>query len=377
MAKRDYYEVLGVGRDADADSVKKAYRKLAMQWHPDRNPGNAEAEEKFRECSEAYEVLRDGDKRQAYDRFGHAAFEQGGAGGSDFGGFSANSFADMFDDLFGEFMGAGRRRGSSQTRGADLRYNLEISLEDAHAGRQAQIQVPTSIVCEACTGSGAEAGSSPVACPTCHGMGRVRAQQGFFTIERTCPACHGVGQVIKNPCKSCHGAGRVQREKTLAVNIPAGVEEGTRIRLAGEGEAGLRGGPPGDLYIFIAVTPHPLFRREGSDLFCRVPIAMTTAALGGTIEVPTIEGTRAQVNVPAGTQTGRQFRLRGKGMPQLRGGAGGDLYIQTVVETPMNLTKRQRELLKEFQKAGDEADTHPEAHGFLAKVKELWNELTD
>lgn len=377
MAKRDYYEVLGVARGASDAELKAAFRKAAMQHHPDRNPGNPEAEHKFKEVNEAYDVLRDQQRRSAYDRFGHEAFEGGaggGRGGAGFEGFGAG-FADIFDEMFGDIMGT--RRGGSQRRGADLRYNMGISLEDAFRGKQAEIRVPSTVTCESCDGSGAEKGSQPITCPSCQGRGKIRAQQGFFTIERTCPACHGVGQVIKNPCKSCHGAGRVQREKTLAVNIPAGVEEGTRIRLAGEGEAGLRGGPPGDLYIFIAVTPHPLFRREGSDLFCRVPIAMTTAALGGTIEVPTIEGTRAQVNVPAGTQTGRQFRLRGKGMPQLRGGAGGDLYIQTVVETPMNLTKRQRELLKEFQKAGDEADTHPEAHGFLAKVKELWNELTD
>jgi len=378
VAKRDYYEILGVGRDADADALKKAYRKQAMQYHPDRNPGNAEAEAKFKELSEAYEVLRDEQKRAAYDRYGHAAFEGGGGPGGGFDFNFSSSFADVFDDLFGEFMGGGgRRRGGGQTRGADLRYNLEIGLEDAFRGKQAQIRVPTSIACEACEGSGAEGGAKPVACPTCHGAGRVRAQQGFFTIERTCPGCHGAGHVIQNPCRTCNGAGRVQREKTLAVNIPAGVEEGTRIRLAGEGEAGVRGGPAGDLYLFISLAQHPIFRREGGDLYCRVPIAMTVAALGGEIEVPTVGGARVGVSIPAGTQTGKQFRLRAKGMPHLRGGGSGDLYIQTFVETPVNLTKRQRELLKDFEKAGDSADTSPESHGFFAKVKELWNELTD
>jgi len=383
MAKQDYYELLGVAKTASADELKKAYRKLAMQYHPDRNPGNAEAEHKFKEINEAYDVLKDEQKRAAYDRFGHQAFENGGrghpgAGGPGFGGFDfGGGFADIFDEMFGEFMG-GRRAGGASGRGQDLRYNLEITLEEAFKGSQATVRVPTSMACESCNGSGAASGTQPVTCPTCAGHGKVRAQQGFFTIERTCPACHGQGRIIKDACKSCGGAGRQRKEKTLQVNIPAGVEDGTRIRLAGEGEAGLRGAPPGDLYIFLAIAPHPLFQRDGANIHCRVPIPMVTAALGGSVEVPTIDGTKAKITVPAGTQSGHQFRLKGKGMSVLRSPHRGDMYIQAMVETPMNLTKRQQELLREFEKAGGkDGGTNPQSEGFFAKVKELWEDLKE
>ena len=378
MAKADYYDLLGASRETSEDDLKKAYRKLAMKYHPDRNPDDKAAEQKFKEISEAYHVLSDKEKRAAYDRFGHAAFDNasGGPGGSgfDFG----TSFADVFDDLFGEFMGGGQRRGGRRAaRGADLRYNMEISLEDAFSGRQATIRVPGTVNCDPCNGSGARAGTRPTTCGTCGGAGKVRAQQGFFTVERTCPTCQGAGQVIADPCPDCRGAGRVQKEKSLAVNIPTGVEDGTRIRLAGEGEAGPRGAPPGDLYIFLSVTPHPIFQRDAMHVHCRVPIAMTTAALGGAVEVPTVGGSRARVTVPAGTQSGHQFRLRGKGMPALRGAGHGDMYIEVAVETPVNLTRRQKELLKQFDEQGGSRPTSPEAEGFFAKVKELWEDLKD
>jgi molecular chaperone DnaJ len=375
MAKTDYYELLGVERGATADDLKKAYRKMAMKYHPDRNPGDATAEQRFKELSEAYDVLKDDQKRAAYDRFGHAAFEGGPGAGRAQGFDFASGFADIFDEMFGEFMGG--RRGQGAGRGADQRYNLEITLEDAFQGKQAQIRVPTSGVCESCQGAGGERGSKPVACQHCSGHGKVRAQQGFFTIERTCPVCGGAGRVIEKPCRGCGGAGRVRREKTLQVSIPAGVEDGTRIRLAGEGEAGLRGAPPGDLYIFLAIKPHRFFQREGANVFCRVPIPMTKAAMGGTIEVPTLDGARARVTVPPGTQTGHQFRLKSKGMSVLRSPARGDLYIQATVETPQNLTKRQQELLKEFEAAGSGDKTSPESAGFFAKVKELWADLKE
>ena len=376
MAKQDFYELLGVPRDADADAIKKAFRKLAMSCHPDRHPGDKAAEQKFKDINEAYDVLKDEQKRAAYDRYGHAAFENGGRGpgGADFG--FATGFADIFDEMFGEFMGQ-RRGQQSATRGNDLRYNLEITLEDAFKGQQATVRVPTMIACESCSGSGAETGSKPVTCPTCQGHGRVRAQQGFFTIERTCPTCHGGGRVIENPCRVCSGQGRVRREKTLAVAIPAGVEDGTRIRLAGEGEAGVRGGAPGDLYIFLAVKPHRFFQRDGTDIHCRVPISMPTAALGGTIEVPAIDGSRAELKIPAGTQSGKQLRVRGKGMSVLRSPARGDMYIEVVVETPVNLTKRQQELLREFETSGDSQRTHPESEGFFARVKEFFGDLRE
>jgi len=375
MAKQDYYEVLGVGRDADADELKKAYRKQAMKYHPDRNPGDAEAERRFKDLTEAYDVLKDDQKRAAYDRFGHAAFEQGGQGGAR-GGFDfAQGFADIFDEMFGDF--GGGRRGRGPGRGSDLRYNLEISLDDAFRGSQKTIRVPTLGACEACNGSGGEAGAKPISCPTCQGHGKVRAQQGFFTIERSCPTCGGQGRVIEQPCRVCAGTGRTRKEKTLSVTIPAGVEDGTRIRLAGEGEAGMRGSPPGDLYIFLTVAAHRFFQRDGADLHCRVPIPMTTAALGGKIEVPTLDGNLAAVTVPAGTQSGHQFRLRGKGMSVLRSPQRGDLYIQALVETPVNLTKRQQELLREFESTGKHEKTNPESAGFFAKVKEFFTDLRE
>ncbi len=378
MAKQDYYELLGVSRDADDAVIKAAYRKLAMRHHPDRNPGDKKAETRFKNLSEAYEILKDDQKRAAYDRFGHAAFENGGAGGpGQGGGFDfASGFADIFDEMFGDFTGS--RRGNTATRGADLRYNMAISLEDAFRGRQPEIRLPTSIACTACNGTGAEGGARPVSCPTCNGAGRVRAQQGFFTIERTCPSCQGQGRVIDHPCGNCEGAGRERSEKTLAVSIPPGVEDGTRIRIAGEGEAGLRGGPPGDLYIFLSIAPHALFRREDADLYCVVPITMTTAALGGSIEVPTIEGGRAKVTIPDGAQSGQRFRLRGKGMSVLRSKTRGDMYIEAQIETPIKLTAQQREILEAFDKAGGgQARHHPAHHGFFAKVKEFWDDLTE
>jgi molecular chaperone DnaJ len=375
---------LGVARSADGTAIKSAYRKLAMEFHPDRNPGDAEAEVKFKEVNQAYEVLKDADKRAAYDQFGHAAFEGGMGGMGGFGGAGhadfSSSFADVFDDLFGEFMGGGRRRGGTRggQRGSDLRYNMEISLEEAFRGKQAKIRVPTQVTCDTCKGSGAEDPNATTTCEACGGHGKIRAQQGFFSIERTCPSCGGTGHVVKNPCNACSGSGRIKRERTLNVTIPEGVEDGMRIRLTGEGEAGLRGAPAGDLYIFLAIQHHPIFQRDGTTIFCPVPIPMTTAALGGTIEVPTIEGKRAKVAITPGTQSGRQFRLRGKGMTQVRGGLRGDMIIETVVETPVNLTSKQKELLKEFADASAGNKKHsPESEGFFAKVKELWQDLTE
>jgi molecular chaperone DnaJ len=373
MAKRDYYEVLGVERGVSDGELKKAFRKLAMKYHPDKNPGDTTAEVAFKEIAEAYEVLKDADKRAAYERYGHAAFDGSMGGGGDGFGFSTN-FSDIFDDLFGEFMGGRGRRGGA-ARGADLRYNLEITLEDAYHGKKTEIQVPSSARCEACSGSGAAPGTEPSTCPTCQGAGKIRSQQGFFTVERTCPSCHGAGRIITKPCKACNGAGRVQKHKTLSVTIPRGVEDGTRIRLSGEGDAGAQGGPPGDLYIFLSLKPHRLFRREGTTVACQVPISMTSAALGDAIEVPTLDGGRARVTIPAGTQSGRQFRLRGKGMPVLHGGSHGDMLVQIMVETPVNLTKKQKELLHEFNKAG--GGTSPESEGFFTRMKELWEDLKD
>ncbi|WP_371055578.1 MULTISPECIES: molecular chaperone DnaJ [unclassified Rhodosalinus] len=380
MAKRDYYDVLGVTRGASAEEIKKAYRRKAKELHPDRNQDNPTAEADFKEANEAYEVLRDAEKKAAYDRFGHAAFEQGmGGGGARPGGYGpgggdfASAFSDVFDDLFGDFMGGRGGRRNRAARGADLRYNLRVTLEDAYTGMQKTITVPGSVQCGACEGTGAEGGAEPTTCPTCSGMGKVRAQQGFFTVERTCPTCSGLGQIIKNPCNVCGGAGRVEKERALSVNIPAGVETGTRIRLAGEGEAGMRGGPPGDLYIFIEVQPHKLFEREGADLHCRVPVSMPAAALGGDIEVPTIDGGRSRVKIPAGSQSGRQMRLRGKGMPALRGGTHGDMFIELAVETPVNLTGRQKELLREFEALSE--DNNPESKSFFSSVKSFWDSM--
>jgi molecular chaperone DnaJ len=378
MAKQDFYELLGVSRSADAEELKRSYRKLAMQYHPDRNPGDKAAEQRFKDVSEAYDVLKDDQKRAAYDRFGHAAFENGSRGPGD-GGFAggfSGGFADIFEEMFGA-MGGGRRAQSGPSRGNDLRYNIDVSLEDAFRGKQTTIRVATFVHCDTCTGSGAEPGSRPVACRTCQGHGRVRAQQGFFTIERPCPACQGAGQVIEKPCKPCGGQGRVRREKTLSVNIPPGVEDGTRIRLAGEGEAGLHRAAPGDLYIFVGIAAHQIFQRDGANIFCRVPIPVTTAALGGSIEVPTVEGSRTRVTVPPGTQSGHQFRLRGKGMTVLRSPVRGDMYINAIVETPVNLTKRQQELLREFEQAGETAKTNPESEGFFARVKEFFEDLRE
>ncbi|MEO1694614.1 MAG: molecular chaperone DnaJ [Pseudomonadota bacterium] len=369
MSKRDFYEVLGLQRDASEQDMKSAFRKLAKKYHPDSNPDDADAETKFREAAEAYETLKDPQKRAAYDQFGHAAFEGGGGPGGGFGPEFSSSMEDIFENFFGEFMGGRRGRGQSgRERGADLRYNMEISLEEAFAGKTAQIRVPTSVACEVCAGTGAKPGTKPATCPTCGGFGKVRASQGFFTIERTCPTCQGRGEIIEDPCTACSGAGRVTKERTLSVNIPAGVEDGTRIRLAGEGEAGLRGGPAGDLYIFLSIASHEFFQRDGSDLFCRVPISMVTASLGGQIDVPTVEGGVTRVKVPDGTQSGKQFRLKSKGMPVLRSKMTGDLYIQVEVETPKNLSKKQRDLLEEFDRLSKDENNSPESHGFFAKV---------
>ena len=379
MAKDDYYDILGVSSDADEGELKKSYRKLAMKYHPDRNPDDAEAEQNFKDLNEAYDVLKDDQKRAAYDRFGHAAFENGGGGAGQgaggFGGFSGG-FGDIFEEMFGDT--GGRRGGGGASQGSDLRFNMEIGLEDAFKGKKTDIRVPTSVACDPCKGSGAAAGKAPATCGTCHGQGRVRAQSGFFTVERTCPSCGGQGQVIKDPCRTCGGAGRVEKEKNLSVTIPEGVEDGTRIRLSGEGEAGLRGGPAGDLYIFLSIKPHRLFQRDSANIHCKVPIPMTTATLGGTVEVPTVDGKRARVTIPEGTTTGHQFRLKDKGMTILRSRARGDMFVQVTVETPQKLTKKQKELLGEFDKAGKNTKTHsPESAGFISKVKEFWDDLTE
>src|ERR1051325_7747032 len=368
--KRCYYETLEVDRNADDSRLKAAFRKLAMKWHPDRNPGDAASEIKFKEINEAYEVLKDGDKRAAYDRYGHAAFEQGmGGGGPGFGAGFASSFSDIFEDLFG--MAGQRGRGGGRERGADLRYNMEITLEEAFLGKTAQIEIPVSVTCESCSGTGAKAGTKPKTCSHCGGQGRIRQAQGFFTLERTCPGCQGRGQMIEDACPSCSGQGRVTRDRTLSVNIPQGVEDGTRIRLAGEGEAGGAGGPAGDLYIFLSLAQHQFFQRDCADLHCRVPISMVTAALGGEFEVPTIDKGKTKVKVPAGTQSSRRFRIASKSMPVLRSRQTGDMYVQVMVETPQNLTKKQQELLAEFEKLSSGA-TQPEAAGFFTKVKDFF-----
>lgn len=385
MSKRDFYEVLGIAKGASEDEIKKAYRAKAKALHPDRNRDDPEAEGKFKQVNEAYDCLKDPQKKAAYDQFGHAAFENGGPGAGGFrpghGGQGdpnfGSAFSDVFEDLFGEFMGGqrgGQRRRGGASRGSDLRYNLRVTLEEAFKGKQETITVPGSVQCDACSGTGAEGGAQPAACPTCSGMGKVRAQQGFFTIERTCPTCAGRGQVVKNPCKTCNGATRVKKDRRLTVNIPAGVETGTRIRLAGEGEAGVMGGPNGDLYIFIEVEAHSIFERDGVDLHCRIPVPMTVAALGGEIEAPLIDGGRSRVKVPVGVQAGKQLRLREKGMPSLRGGRRGDLYLELAVETPVNLTARQKELLKEFEEAGK--DNSPGASDFFSRVKSFWDGMT-
>ena len=377
MSKRDYYEVLGLSKGASADEIKKGYRAKAKELHPDRNSDNPNAESMFKEVNEAYDVLKDADRKAAYDRYGHAAFEGGiGGGGRPGGGpgdFSS-AFSDVFDDLFGDFMGGGRGNSRNRaSRGSDLRYNLQVTLEDAYSGLQKSINIPTSVECGSCNGTGAEGGSEPTTCPTCSGMGKVRATQGFFTVERTCPTCSGIGQMIKNPCKNCGGQGRAEKDRALSVNIPAGVETGTRIRLSGEGEAGLRGGPSGDLYIFIEVREHDIFQREGGNLFCRVPVSMTSAALGGDIEVPTIDGGRSQVKIPSGSQSGRQMRLRNKGMPSIKSSQIGDMFIELAIETPVNLTSRQKELLREFETMSE--DNNPESKSFFSTVRSFWDTM--
>ena len=377
MAKRDFYEVLGVKKDADASAVKSAYRKLAMKYHPDRNPDDDKAEDKFREATEAYDVLKDDQKRAAYDQFGHAAFDgQGGGGGA--GGFSCGRLclSGIFDEMFSEFMG-GRRgrggRGGQQSRkGADLRYDLEINLEQAFDGDTQKISIPVPATCDTCEGSGAAKGSKPVTCNACGGHGKVRAQQGFFSVERTCPSCQGQGETISKPCSSCGGQGRIQKNKSLNVNIPKGVDTGTRIRLSGEGEAGLRGGPAGDLYIFINVKDHLLFIREGNNLFMTMPVPMTKAILGGTVDIPNLDGKMARITLDEGTQSGHRLRLRGKGMPGLQGRGRGDMYVDIQVETPINLTKRQKELLKEFESAGK--NQNPESDSFVKRIKKMFGE---
>jgi molecular chaperone DnaJ len=369
MSKRDYYDQLGLSKGASTAEIKKAFRKKAMELHPDRNKGDDTAESKFKDVNEAYDCLKDPDKKAAYDRYGHAAFEGGmggGRGGPDFG----SAFSDVFDDLFGDFAGRGRGGTHRPARGSDLRYNLSVSLEEAYLGKQETITVNASVNCDSCSGTGAESGTEPSTCPTCSGMGKVRAQQGFFTVERTCPTCNGRGNIITNPCNACSGSGRQQRERSLSVNIPAGVETGTRIRLAGEGEAGSRGGPTGDLYIFIEVADHDIFEREGPNIYCRIPVAMSTAALGGEIEVPTIDGGKSRVKIPHGSQSGTQMRLKGKGMPGLRSNAKGDLFLEIGVETPVNLSAKQKELLKEFETLGK--NNSPESHNFFGKVKGFW-----
>lgn len=388
MSDQDYYKTLGVSKNADAAEIKKAYRKLAMKFHPDQNKDNPEAEEKFKTLNQAYDVLKDDQKRAAYDQFGAAAFDgsMGGGGGGGGGFQGAGGFSDIFEDMFGDMMG-GRGRGGAgggragPQRGSDLQYTMEISLVDAFKGKEVTIKIPVNETCGECTGSGAAQGTKAETCPTCDGAGRVRQQQGFFTIERTCATCNGAGSAIKDPCKKCGGSGRVYKDKSLKVKVPAGVDHGRRIRLTGEGEAGTRGGPHGDLYVLMSIKPHKFFKRDGANLYCRVPISMTKAALGGELEVPTIEGNSSKVKIPAGTQTGQQFRLKGKGMSMLRSEARGDMYIEIFVETPVNLNKKQQGIMQNLDdmisdvKAG--AKHSPEASGFFTKVKELWDDLKD
>ena len=373
MSKRDYYDVLGVPKGSQADAIKKAYRNKAKELHPDRNSDNPNAESQFKEVNEAYEVLKDADKKAAYDRYGHAAFEGGGGQGFGGGGDFSSAFSDVFDDLFGDFMGGGRGGRKQQSRGSDLRYNLSISLEEAFAGLQKTINIPSAVTCGSCNGTGAAGGSSPTTCPTCSGLGKVRATQGFFTVERGCPTCSGVGQIIKNPCSSCGGQGTQKKDKALSVNVPPGVETGTRIRLAGEGETAPRGGVSGDLYIFIEVSKHKIFERDGLNLFCRVPVSMAKASLGGEVEVPTIDGGRSRVRIPAGSQSGRQMRLKGKGMPAIKTIQKGDMFIEMAVETPVNLTAKQKELLQEFEELSE--DNNPETNSFFSSVKTFWESM--
>ena len=382
MSEKDFYKVLGVEKNASEEDLKKAYRKLAMQYHPDRNKDDPTAEEKFKEVSQAYDVLKDADKRAAYDRFGSAGpAGMGGRGGfqGDFSGFGS-AFSDIFEDMFGDAMGGGgRRNAGGAQRGSDTQFTLEMSLEDAFKGKEAKLKLPTVDPCEVCSGTGSEGGGKPEKCPTCDGSGRVRATQGFFTIERACPTCNGAGNIIKSPCKKCSGAGRVRGEKILQVSVPAGVEEGRRIRVTGEGEAGLRGGARGDLFVLIALKPHQFFKRDGANLFCRVPVPMTTAALGGNVEVPTIEGSRTKIKIPPGTQTGQQLRIKGKGMSVMRSDARGDMYIEMFVETPVNLDKKQSDLMKQLDDSLEKAGKKhtPESETFFKKMKEFWDDLKE
>lgn len=373
MAKRDYYEILGVEKGVDAAELKKAYRRVAMKFHPDRNPDDPSAEEKFKEANEAYEVLSDENKRAAYDRFGHAGVDgQSGMGGGG-GGFGGGSFSDIFGDVFGDIFGGGRGGRGGPARGSDLRYNLELNLEDAVKGTSVQIKVPTLVSCKTCDGSGAKAGSKPVTCTTCGGHGQVRMQQGFFSVQQTCPSCRGRGTIIADPCRSCNGQGRVEETKTLQVKVPAGVDTGDRIRLSGEGEAGDAGGPPGDLYVQVHVREHAIFKRDGADLYCEVPIDFVDAALGGELEVPTLDG-RVKLKVPAETQTGKLFKLRGKGVTPVRGGGVGDLLCRVVVETPVNLTSKQKELLREFQNTMKGGKYSPKQSSWFDGVKKFFGE---
>ena len=375
MAKKDYYETLGISKGASEADIKKAFRSKAREHHPDKNAGSSKAEEQFKAVNEAYDVLKDPNRKAAYDQYGHAAFENGGFGNAGGGGGDFSSaFSDVFEDLFGDFMGSSSRRGSgsSSTRGSDLRYNMTVSLEEAYRGKATTISVPSSVKCEKCSGTGGKDGTQPSSCPTCGGLGKVRAQQGFFTVERTCPTCSGRGQMNKSPCRFCSGSGTTQKNKNLSVNIPPGVETGTRIRLSGEGEAGMQNGPSGDLYIFTEVLDHSIFQRDGANLFCQIPVSMISATLGGDIEAPTLDGGKTRVKVPAGIQSGKQLRLRGKGMPNIRGNAYGDLYIELNVETPVNLNENQRGLLREFEKSLKESDNNPKYSNFFSKVKSFW-----
>lgn len=376
MSKRDYYECLAVDKTASEAEIKKAYRRLAMKYHPDRNPDDQSAEAKFKEAKEAYEVLSDPQKRAAYDQFGHDAVNNGAGGGHGGGA----DFSDIFGDVFGDIFGGGRGGAGARERayrGSDLRYNLELSLEEAVHGNTVKIRIPTMVHCKKCNGSGAKAGSTPDTCETCHGQGQVRIQQGFFSLQQTCPTCHGVGKVIKDPCDACHGEGRIQEHKSLSVKIPAGVDNGDRIRLANEGEAGQNGGPPGDLYVHIHVTSHAIFSRDGSDLHCEVPIDIATAALGGSLDVPTLDG-KINLKIPAETQTGKMFRMRGKGVKSVRGGLQGDLLCRVIVETPVNLSARQKELLQEFHETlenGGKESHCPKSHSWLDGVKSFFDDM--
>ena len=372
MSKRDYYEVLGVNKSADESEIKKAYRKLAMKYHPDRNQGDSDAEAKFKEASEAYSILYDKEKRSAYDQFGHSAVDGNSQGGGF--DFSSSQFSDIFEDFFGDssFFGRGGRRRKSNNRGSDLRYDISINLEEAYLGKKFKVKIPTQVKCDDCAGSGAAKGSSPITCNVCGGAGQVRSQQGFFSIQQTCPQCQGSGSMISDPCKNCRGAGRTQKTKSLMVTIPKGVDDGSRIRLSGEGEAGPNGGQQGDLYIFVNVKEHDIFSREENHLFAEIPISMIDATIGGSIELPTIDGGKARLKIPEGTQTGDQFRLKSKGMPNVRNGGVGDLYIQAKVETPINLSKRQIEILKSFKEIEDDKDS-PLKSAFFKKAKKFWS----